>query len=99
MEYIQQLGVQHTWYQWESPLKVSGLTSERASEVARLTALLDEMINSGQVEETELLDRVGSLRVGEWASSRQHKGLVLHCHLQLELLWALNWSLHLLGVL
>lgn len=99
-QYTMQLAFKHRMYSWPGPLQASGLSSGTSqTEVARVAACLED---AGSPVRWDMHAAPGGLE-GLGACARDgsplDKSQLLHCYLQLELLWTLNWCLYLLGVL
>ena len=101
MEYARQLGVQYTCYRWESDLKALGLTKEHDTEISRLATSIEDRAwdRTATHLSTCMPQALDELAASARACNKQQRSRLLHCHLQLELLWALNWTLYLLGIL
>lgn len=65
----------------------------RTTEIAKLAAHLERS------QHKLFAPSLDTLVVAAVPDSFEKRASLLHCLLQLELLWVLNWSLHLTGVL
>ena len=100
VDWAVQTVAQHSLYQGASALEASGLSCDHRTELGKLAACIEH--EEGEAGQDDCQAPAAGHPADALATGASRHGSdrsrLLHCHLQIELLWVLNWSLHLMGV-